>query len=482
MPSGSGAARKTIGVLLAFSLAALSGPTAMSAPFRDATAESSIPGLKHGEGVAARDLTGDGLPELYLGNVRGPDVLMLNLGEGKFRDISRERGIVGAETIGPMLADLDGDGIADIYLVRGAFPKGRNILQLAREQDFLPDSAAEAGISPPVNGIAAFPADFDRDGDLDIFVANWGGDRFFRNDSKPGAPKFTDIAEELGLTSPSRSWGAVWADFNGDGLPDLFVARGDVGGKGGSALYFNRGGKFEKAPSKKFDRLWPMGAVATDFNGDGSADLFLPSWEGPSKLFTNDGKGAFTDATEGSGISVQVAVGASAGDMDGDLLPDLVVAGYKGPLKAFKNLGGGRFEDATAAWGFGEGKKNEGVLVADLTGDGKNDVYVASLSGGRLYVNEDRSQKSLTVRLAGPDAAVFASRVEFYDREGKMLAARHLTGSHGFCTQGPPEISVPVDGRKDFDIVVTFADGRKSRAVKASFGSVVVDWKDSSPP
>lgn len=455
---------------------ALAAGSSSAAPFRDATAESGIPQLNHGEGVVLRDLTGDGLPELYLPNVRGPDSLLTNLGGGKFRDSTGEMRVTGQETIGAVLADLNGDGSPDLYLVRGAFPKGSNMLLMAEKGGFSANLGSEAGLSPPVNGISAAPADYDGDGDIDLFVANWGGDRLYRNDSLAGSLKFTDVAGEYGLTADARSWGAVWGDFDGDGALDLFAARGDVGGKGGSALYFNRRGKFEKAGGKAFDRFWPMGAVAGDFDGDGSPDLFAADWDGPARLYLNDGHGGLTDHTAGSGIDVKRAVGVTAGDLDGDMLLDLAVAGYRGELKVYKNLGGGSFRDVTNVWGFGGGKKNEGVVIGDMDGDGLNDLYVASLTGGRLYLNEAKGQKSLLIRPVGQDARVFGSVVRVYGKEGILAARRELGPAHGFCAQGPLEVALPVDGETVYSIVVTFSDGVKSLAVTAKSGVVEVPW------
>lgn len=469
--------------ILAACILAVTG--AQQPRFTDVTRDSGIHSLRYAEGVVMADHDGDGLPELYLPCVKGTDRLFHNLGGLKFEDVTKSSGITNTDGIGAVSGDLDGDGTTDIYIVRGAYPYGLNVLYAGKKDGGFADVTDIAGVASRKNGIFSVLGDYDLDGDLDMFVANWGVNTLYKNDSAPGCMSFKDVTDEAGLGGEGRSWSAVFSDFDGDSLPDLFVCQGGPGTKDTSRLYVNRGVKFEDVTGKAgLSGISSMGAVSADFDSDGDQDLFVASFDGQDRLFINDGKGNFTDRTAASGIDSSRSVGAAAGFVDGDFLPDLVVAGFAGPAKLYRNLGGGRFEDVTTGSGLGKKKKNEGAALGDLDGDGDLDLYTANYDGANaLYRNNLDSPLFLKVLPTGKGRGLAGAKAMLY-RPGKagardgLLASEEYQAGSGFCSQPPAGMlfRIPDDG--PYDLVVRFPGGRQITMAGVMRGAVSIGLPD----
>lgn len=434
--------------------------------FSDVTETSDIPSLKYGEGVNFCDLDGDGLPELFLPDVKGRDRLYKNLGGFRFSDVTDARTIKEKGGIGAVFADFDGDGLTDLYVVRGAYPYGINVLyRQGRDGKFI-DISEESGAAGRKNGISAVAGDFAGTGNLDIFVSNWGTNTLYKNNGS-GRPMFTDAAEVSGLSEEGKSWGALISDLNCDGRPDIFVMRGGFGKPEESRLFVNTGGgsfrDFGKA-SGITGIGWSMGAVSADFNGDGCPDLLVTNYDGPDHLYMNNGKGRFADITKTSGISSGHSIGAAAGDIDGGLLPDLVVAGYAGPVKLYKNMGDGKFAEVKDS-GLAPFTKNEGVALADVDGDGDLDLYVANYDGhNRLYRNNLDGKNFIKVRPVIKGRPAVGAVVKLYKPGGlgkrdALLASQELQTTYGFCSQSPMELLFRLPDAGPYDIMVRFPGG-----------------------
>ncbi len=443
--------------------------------FTNATAGSGIPALRYGEGVNAVDLDGDDLPELFLPCVRGRDRLLRGGGSLGFVDVTDSWGIAGEGGIGAVAADLDLDGRPEIAVVRGAWPSGVVSLLSRGSGGRFADVAPAAGIATRRNGIAAAVADVDADGRPDLFISTWGGDLLYLN--RGGSPpRFVEATGPAGLGAAGRSWGALFADFNGDGRPDLFVARGGAGSAERSRFFLNRGGgRFEDvtAGTDLGNSSFAMGGVAADVDGDGDLDLFVTSFDGSDRLYRNDGGGVLRDVTAASGINSSRSVGAAAGCVDGDLLPDLVVAGYGGPVRLWRNLGGGRFTEEKAA-GFEGHQRNEGVILADLDRDGDLDLYVANLDGNnRLYRNMLDGGRYLRV-VPHPGGALSHGATAWLARVGEAApgAAQSLQSGTGFCSQGPPEFVFRLPDAGPWHLRVLYPDGSFDQMTALTGGTV----------
>jgi FG-GAP-like repeat/ASPIC and UnbV len=269
--------------------------------FSDVAAQLGVGDLNDTRAASWGDFDGDGDVDLFVGFTRKtelPSRLYRNEGPGKpFVDVAKAMGIdAPGETRQSSFIDFDNDGDLDFFVGLRDAP---NMLFRNEGKTFV-SVGKEMGIDDPRRTVGAVWFDMDRDGDLDVFVANQNGDLngLFRND---GA-RFVDVAKELGVDAAGRpptsgSNGPSVADYDNDGDFDLFVA-----GYGGNFLYRNDGpGKFTEVAAQM---NVAGGALATpsrwgDFDNDGLIDLYVSSYiDKPINerdfLFHNEG-GRFTD-------------------------------------------------------------------------------------------------------------------------------------------------------------------------------------------
>jgi Tfp pilus assembly protein PilF len=226
-------------------------------------------------------------------------------------------------------------------------------------------------------------ADFDGDGDDDVYAAAAGGGLLLRND----LGVFSDITEEAGARTRGGV-AAIFGDYDNDGYLDLFVAR-----QGADALLQNRGdGTFDDVSRSAGiqDERASAAPLFLDADHDGDLDLLLPG-PGPNRLYRNNGDGSFLESAQRMGIAGQTGHrrAAAFGDLDGDAGLDLIVANEAAGAVQYRNLLEGRFEDVTASSGLEPGPGVVALAVGDYNNDGFLDVFLAGAGAGesRLLTN-----------------------------------------------------------------------------------------------
>lgn len=236
-------------------------------------------------------------------------------------------------------------------------------------------------------------ADYDLDGDLDLFVGFRGREnRLYRNDRGT----FVDMAAEAGVADAGETRAAAWGDYDLDGDLDLFV--GFAGEDGPNRLYRNGGdGTFENvATDAGVARSGVTRQPAfVDYDGDGDLDLFVAFRDGPNALYGNGGDGTFEDVAADAGVADDGrSVGAAWFDMDGDGDVDLFVANQEGDEDAvYRNGGDGSFTSVAAELGMNRPGRSAdegsvGTAVSDYDNDGDLDLFVASYGPDVLWQNQ----------------------------------------------------------------------------------------------
>jgi len=339
-----------------------------------------------------------------------------------FRDVGDECGLfphlAGIRGHGAAWGDVDGDGWLDLYVgtfhTDGSKP---SLLFRNKHGKFELDSRPPLNISGRVTGILF--ADFDNDGDLDLYVAsmpqpknNLRGCSLFRND---GNGKFSDVSEGNGACPPAfggRS--ATVLDFDGDGLLDLIVGEDPLPGYNGSTTKSSR--LFRNRANLQFDdvsravglpaEIPGLGVAVGDVNNDGWPDFFIASHNGGNRLFLNDGHGKFREAPgsretfawKGSGGENMIC-GVCIADVNRDGLLDIVIGPhYKMPwtapvpVRLYLNRGikdgVPTFEDVTEKVGLTQlAMKAPHVEVQDFDNDGWPDIYtsIVKFKDGKPY-------------------------------------------------------------------------------------------------
>jgi enediyne biosynthesis protein E4 len=284
-----------------------------------------------------------------------------------------ERGETGAawpvETTGGGvgLLDYDGDGRLDIYFAQGGPLRPKP--GAAQPADVLlhniggrfEDVSYRVGLSSKGYGQGVAIADYDGDGDPDVYVTRYGRNTLWRNDRNQG--RFTDVTDEANVGGGSWSLGAAFADYDGDGDLDLFVAN-----------YF----KFD--PARAPFRLNPE---------TGKPDYGLPrDFSGlPDTLYRNEGSGRFRDVTQSAGVAgAGRGMGVLAADLDGDGRIDWLVANDAESNAAWHNIGDGTFQDVAdqiglAVNGQGQAEANMGIAWGDTDGNSLADVLITHFFG-----------------------------------------------------------------------------------------------------
>ena len=266
--------------------------------------------------------------------------------------------------------DADGDGLLDLYFPNAgseiAGEAGRNRFYLQRPRGRFVDATAGSGLDNPGYGMGAAVGDIDNDGDLDLYVTNFGPDVLYRNE---GDGRFVDASREFGVATPGWSTSAVFFDADLDGWLDLYVARYVQWHEARECQV--QGGRVDYCGPQQFE---------------GEADVF----------YRNEGGGRFVERSRDAGVSLieDAGLGVVAADLDEDGLPDVYVANDADPNQLWINRGGGVFEDDAVLLGaaynrFGVGEAGMGIALGDIDGDLDPDLFLSHLieETNTLYVN-----------------------------------------------------------------------------------------------
>jgi enediyne biosynthesis protein E4 len=415
-----------------------------------------------GPGCAFIDYDNDGYPDILLVNGEdwpghhhaGPTTPKLyhNNRDGTFTDVTRKAGLdVPMFGLGVAVGDYDNDGFDDLFITA----LGQSHLFHNNGNGTFTDVTKTAGLLGPSEfSTSAAWVDYDRDGKLDLVVANYvrwteqtdlyctldGAHKSYctpesykgtsvRLWHNLGGGKFEDATQKAGLGDPtSKSLGIAILDYNADGWPDILIANDTQPNK----LYLNKkDGTFEErgvtsgiAFSEDGVARAGMGVDAADYDRSGRPSVIISNFANQMvSLYHNEGSGLFVDEAPQSEVGratlVTLGFGCFFFDYDNDGWPDIFVAdghiedqiervqkrvSYAEPSHLFHNLGGGKFQEVTAQIGpvFAAPRVARGAAYADIDNDGFLDVLVTTNAGpAYLFHNEGGTNHSLRLKLVG---------------------------------------------------------------------------------
>jgi hypothetical protein len=352
----------------------------------------TYPYMYLGGGVAAGDFNNDGLEDLFFSGNMVPNKLYLNQGDFQFKDISESAGIQGDNRwySGVSLIDINKDGFLDIYIaVGGENEPNNNVLYINNQDNTFSEKAEAYGIDDDGYSMHSTFFDYDKDGDLDLYVANYpptsftapvdyykymidnhedrDSDHLYRNDGD----RFVDVTKESGISNFGLSLGVVASDFNNDGNPDLYISN-DFNAP--DFMYINNGdGTFtnEILSSLQQTSFFGMGVDAADFNNDGWVDIFQLDMNAADNFRSKANMSSMNPEV----FYQSVALGLHHQYMQNSL--QLNQGNLNDSSPAFSNI---------ARWsGVSSTDWSWGGLFADFDNDGWKDLYVTN--GIRRDVN-----------------------------------------------------------------------------------------------
>ncbi|MCH8059096.1 MAG: VCBS repeat-containing protein, partial [Proteobacteria bacterium] len=434
-----------------------------------------------------------------------------------FTDITAAAGVTSPAEFGghgAQFADVDGNGLADIYVTRNFQPTDMPELFYKNQGAgiFLEEAATRGIENFDTGSHGGVWADFDNDGDFDLFNGSYGQNRLYENN---GNGVFTDVTMAAGLpvqSFPTRA--AIAFDMDGDGDLDIFAVsnfRGTNDPPGELNEVYRNDGGFTFTPVSAGDlEAAPagQGALAVDFDNDGDLDVFAGNRTGPMNVLVNNGAGIFTLIDPASiGLSISAADGITAADVNNDGLLDLMLdqhlflgtgSGqfsfsrsfettsnhymggfadldndgdydlvFPGRNYIYLNDGSGTF---TASNVFAIGTINDprSVSFADIERDGDLDFYIAQKRASDLLIRNDTAAagnwlKISLTRLSGQIGA-FGARVTVYEAgwlgdPARRIMWKEATSATGYLAQDDPELHFGLGTETLVDVRVVFLGG-----------------------
>ncbi len=538
--------------------------------------------IYNGGGVAVGDINNDGLEDVFFTGNEVENQLYLNEGDLKFKDISKEAKIGGngAWHTGVTMVDINRDGYLDIYVCKSGWPtiereSRQNLLFINQQDNTFAEKAKEYGLADASFSVQSSFFDFDKDGDLDMYLTNHPvaedmelqarlairksppedvRDKLYRNN---GDNTFTDVSRKAGIVNYGHGLGLVTADINKDGNVDIYVAN-DF--KEPDYLYINNGdGTFTDRINDFMAHIafYAMGVDIADINNDGEEDIFvaemLPfdykrsktnmasmdvqTFEGMKALGLhhqymhnvmqlnsgplpgNPDDRRFSDVSQMAGISkTDWSWSCLLEDFDNDGMRDLFVAnGFKHdvfnkdyketanskaaalgrgltieellevmpqefiPNQIYKNITGLEFKNKTKQWGINRPMLSQGAAVGDLDNDGDIDLVLNNLNEPSVIIeNTSANEHFLRVK------ALDANGVHYQNAKITLKTASGFQYFESKATRGFQSCSSPVahfglGDKEAIDYVeVAWLDGSITRLTDVLVDSLVEIRKEST--
>ncbi|MEW4922240.1 CRTAC1 family protein [Algibacter sp. 2305UL17-15] len=534
--------------------------------------------LYMGGGVAVGDINNDGLKDIFFTGNQVSNKLYLNKGHLKFEDVSEKSGVSGDKRwyTGVTMADVNADGFLDIYCsVAGKFQPKTNQLFINNQDGTFSEKAQEYGLADIGNSVQATFFDYDKDGDLDVYVANYPitkfnasvyvyeqkmktvndieTDHLYRNDNG----KFVDVTDEAGVKSFGLTLSATVGDLNNDSWPDIYVSN-DFASP--DYLYMNnQDGTFREVikETTSHTAFYGMGVDISDFNNDGNLDVFQVDMDAKTNkrkkanmagmnpdLFWGvvdagfhyqymqnclqvntgvfeEGNPFFSNVSRITGVSsTDWSWGPLFADFDNDGLKDLFVSNgtrrevnnrdffnqiddaftidsdktlemsLKIPSERidnfiYKNNGNLNFKQANAAWGIAFKGFSNGVAYGDLDNDGDLEIITNNIDDKASVFQNNSSEINnyITINFEGIPNNKFGLGNRVFITTNGETQMQELTLTRGFQSSVAPELHFGLGQSSKIDeLKVVWADGAVEFKKEVSVNQILtLNYADASP-
>jgi hypothetical protein len=497
--------------------------------FVDMTADAGVGlGDRVCVGATFADYTNEGRQSLYVTSTRGGNVLFRNMGNGKFKDVTKEAGLtLVAHSQTAVFFDFDNDGYVDLFVTNTAqwttnqrekdnyyagpkeladlavSPREFNVLYRNNRDGTFTDVTDKAGLKGLGWGGDVAVFDFNDDGYLDLLVTNmFGRSQLYRNN---GNGTFTDVTRQtLGCTS----WGAIGAksfDFNNDGKLDLLIV--DMHSDMWMPL---KGGKDIAMASegKKYPHVTgPMLSIAEDPKEQEDlrrsekrlADQFQIRYDEVvfgNTLFKNLEKGKFREISDRTGIETFWPWGIATGDFDNDGCEDVFLPSGMGypffywPNCLKRNNGDETFSERATAWGIepppggmflekpigGQlaARSSRCAATADFDGDGRLDIVTNNFNDAPYYLLNRLSRKNyIAFRLQGTRSNRDAVGALVHVHAGKEVMSRQVHAAGGYLSQSSKTLHFGLGDRQAVDrLEIRWPSGQRQTIAKPDINSL----------
>jgi hypothetical protein len=492
-----------------------------------------------GAGIAFLDYDNDGWLDIFVLSGTRLDAappattnrLYKNNRDGTFTDVTERAGLRRTGwAVGVTVGDYNNDGFDDIFITYW----GQNVLYRNNGDGTFTDVTEKAGLARPRRwGSGCTWIDYDRDGNLDLFVANYVGfdlqavpptgqdpncnwkgiptncgprglppesNLLFHNN---GDGTFTDVSERSGIAKPGRGYSltAVAADFDNDGWPDIYVAADSTP----ALLFRNRhDGTFSEealergvALNEDGQEQAGMGIAVGDYNLNGLLDIFKTHFaEDTPTLYQNTPKGNFTDVTIRAGLGVEtrfICWGTGFADFDNDGYPDIFVATgsvypevekrypdqpHRTPRLLFRNLGDGRFEELIDQAGpaIGALHASRGAAFGDFDNDGDMDILIMNQNEPPSLLRNDVTGDGhwLKVKLEGVKSNRSAIGARVTAHYGGKRQAQEVMAQSSYLSVSDRRLHFGLGAAETVDLEIRWPNGNLESIAKVAANRLVV--------
>lgn len=427
--------------------------------FTNVTDEAAVGDTGFGMGVTVGDFDNDGYPDIYLCNY-GPNVLYHNNGDGTFSDETKNAGVAGhACSVGAVWLDYDNDGLLDLYV--------GNYVQFDPKYNlfYTPDG---------------FPGPMNFDGQPDVLYHNLGNGQF------------EDATETAGVyQKEGRAMGVGSADYDNDGFADIYVANDHMvnylfhnnGGKGFTEVAIQAGVAFNQSG----EATTSMAVDFADYNGDGLVDLFV-SDDSYSSLYTNMGNGVFADMSYPSGVAIPSGqhIGWTSAFIDYDNDMDVDIFKVNGAIQhlygqedqLFENMGNGKFEDVSVDRGpyFQKEYVGRGGCFGDFDNDGDLDAFIANLNDHpRLVRNDKGNEKNwILIKLVGKESNRDGVGAKLKVKTGDKIQVAEKKNASGYLSQNDPRVHFGLSDFSSIDEIEIFWPSGKVQTLEGIAANQII--------